>query len=138
MDAWAVFTETEEVGGPERKIDRLGVLNKEGCEGPPFSRFEAERAGVLKEGRCGSVIAGPAWSTVGAGDGGFERLVAEKDHVGACTVGGCMFRSARRLCKACDDESPSCSSDRSRLVIFGASRGAYSGSEIGTKYAVLE
>ena len=29
-----------------------------------------------------------------------------------------MFRSARRLCNACDDESPSCSSDRSWLVII--------------------
>lgn len=108
MEAWAVFTDTEEVGGPERKIERLGLLNKEGCEALPFSGVGADRAGVLDDGRCGKFEAGAAWSSVGAGDGGFERLVAEKDHVGACTVGGCMLRSARRLCNACDDESPSC------------------------------
>lgn len=121
MEAWAVFADTEDVGGPERKIERLGLLNREGCEAVALSVFEAERAEVLKDGRSGKVIAGPAaWSDVGAGDGGFERLVAAKDHVGACTCteGGCIFRSARRLCKACDDESPSCSSDRSWLVIL--------------------
>jgi hypothetical protein len=117
MEAWAVFTDTEDVGGPERKIDRLGLLNKEGCEALPFSGLGADRAGFLEDGRCGKFIAGPAWSSVGAGDGGFERLVAEKDHVGACTVEGCIFRSARRLCKACDDESPSCPSGRSWLAI---------------------
>lgn len=72
MDAWAVFAETEEVGGPERKIDRLGLLNREGCETLPFSGFGADRAGVLDDGRCGKFIAGPACSRVGAGDGGFE------------------------------------------------------------------
>lgn len=30
MDACAVLAETDEVGGPEEKIDRLGVLNNEG------------------------------------------------------------------------------------------------------------
>lgn len=30
MDANAVFEEIEEVGGPEEKIDRFGVLNSEG------------------------------------------------------------------------------------------------------------
>ena len=30
MEACAVLADTEEVGGPEEKIDRLGVLNKEG------------------------------------------------------------------------------------------------------------
>ena len=30
MDACAVLADTEEVGGPEEKIDRLGVLNNEG------------------------------------------------------------------------------------------------------------
>lgn len=33
MDAWAVLAETEAVGGPEEKMDRLGLLNKDedGC-----------------------------------------------------------------------------------------------------------
>ena len=119
MDAWAVFTETEDVGGPERKMERPGLLNSEGCEALALalSGFGVERAGALKDGRWGRLMAGPALSDVGAGDGGLERLVAEKDHAGACTVGGCIFRSASRLCKACDDESPSCSSGRSWLVI---------------------
>ena len=30
MDACAVLADTDEVGGPEEKIDRLGVLNNEG------------------------------------------------------------------------------------------------------------
>lgn len=30
MDACAVLADNEEVGGPEEKIDRLGVLNNEG------------------------------------------------------------------------------------------------------------
>ena len=30
MEACAVLADTEEVGGPVEKIDRLGVLNKEG------------------------------------------------------------------------------------------------------------
>ena len=30
MDACAVLADMDEVGGPEEKIDRLGVLNKEG------------------------------------------------------------------------------------------------------------
>ena len=37
IDACAVLTETDEVGGPDEKMDRLGVLNKfkaVGWEGP--------------------------------------------------------------------------------------------------------
>lgn len=30
MDAWAVLAEMEEVGGPEEKMERLGVLNSVG------------------------------------------------------------------------------------------------------------
>ena len=30
MEACAVLADTDEVGGPEEKIDRLGVLNNEG------------------------------------------------------------------------------------------------------------
>ena len=30
MDACAVLADTDEVGGPDEKIDRLGVLNNEG------------------------------------------------------------------------------------------------------------
>ena len=30
-EAWAVLAETEDVGGPEEKIDRLGVLKKVDC-----------------------------------------------------------------------------------------------------------
>lgn len=30
MEAWAVLAEMDEVGGPEKKIDRLGVLKREG------------------------------------------------------------------------------------------------------------
>ena len=30
MDACAVLADTDDVGGPEEKIDRLGVLNNEG------------------------------------------------------------------------------------------------------------
>lgn len=29
IEAWAVLAETEDVGGPEEKIDRLGVLKRE-------------------------------------------------------------------------------------------------------------
>lgn len=29
MEAWAVLTDTEEVGGPEEKMDRFGVLKSE-------------------------------------------------------------------------------------------------------------
>lgn len=31
IDACAVFAESEDVGGPETKIERLGVLKSEGC-----------------------------------------------------------------------------------------------------------
>ena len=30
MEACAVLADTDEVGGPEEKIDRFGVLNREG------------------------------------------------------------------------------------------------------------
>ena len=30
-EAWAVFSETDAVGGPEEKIERDGVVKTEGC-----------------------------------------------------------------------------------------------------------
>ena len=36
MDAWAVLTEIEDVGGPDEKIDRLGVLNSVVCCAEPL------------------------------------------------------------------------------------------------------
>lgn len=45
IDACAVFAESEDVGGPETKMERLGVLKSEGCC--------AERMGAV--GSCSGV-----------------------------------------------------------------------------------
>ena len=31
MEAWAVLADSEEVGGPEEKMERFGVLKRVGC-----------------------------------------------------------------------------------------------------------
>ena len=59
IDAWAVFTDTEAVGGPDRKMERLGVLKREGCVELPTSRSGAVRAGILEDVRYGKFVAGP-------------------------------------------------------------------------------
>ena len=41
IDAWAVLTDMEEVGGPEENIDRLGFENRGGVEDDVADRWES-------------------------------------------------------------------------------------------------
>ena len=53
IEAWAVLLETEAVGGPEAKMERLGVANKDDGLGGS-GMCEAEDGDVVREAEVGA------------------------------------------------------------------------------------
>lgn len=102
IEAWAVLAETDEVGGPEEKIERFGVEKNEFEKGAPepfaMSISEIERGysrlGSRDMGRAGFGVSGDELEgRHAAGLLGCERAAP--------------LRSERRSCKALDEISAS-------------------------------
>ncbi len=88
IDAWAVLADSEDVGGPEEKIERFGVVNCEGCCEVGFEEAEwtsgAETAWTRGTGREEKT---DPWFVVSAtcgDDMSLEEVDAGNVHNGSC------------------------------------------------------
>lgn len=86
IEAWAKLADTEEVGGPEEKIDRLGVLNREECCVVAFGAARSSSgtgAGSARGVERREKMVAAAEVSVGRGEGESLVMMGGKDHVGS-------------------------------------------------------
>lgn len=85
MEAWARLADTDEVGGPEDKIDRPGVLNRERCCVGGFGAARSSSGtgvGSARGTERREKMGAAAEASVGRGEGESLVIVGGKDHVG--------------------------------------------------------
>ena len=112
IDACAVLTEIEEVGGPDEKIERLGVLKSVVCCGEEVGRARSSSSPGTERDNSRDVVRGG--NGVAEADdlavyGGEVRdgKVHDEDCAAKSRLEEGVLRSARRSCKACEDTSGS-------------------------------
>lgn len=115
------MADTDDVGGPEEKMDRFGVLKREECGTPAVGAARSSSGTGLGSARGVArreKKEGVAEVSANRGEGESLVIVGGKDQVGSWACGSeltweeeGMFRSDMSPCKACDETSGSSDSD---------------------------